>query len=114
MARRWQEVPWPPTGGAAVAQLPLRARSPCLFIAPQPFPFSWRRGLWAIGCLAILTAICGCIGGCRVRWCLGVYVVLAVLALAGQLGFVLYLFIAPDQAEEQLSNYQRTKDGQIK
>ncbi len=73
-----------------------------------------RRGLWAIGCLAILTAICGCFGGCRVRWCLGVYLVLAVLALAAQTGFVLYLFIAPDKAEAQLSDYQNTQEGQIK
>jgi hypothetical protein len=72
------------------------------------------RGLWAIGCLAIVTAVCGCFGGCRVRCCLGIYVVLAVLALAGQLGFVLYLFIAPDNAEKQLSDYQQTKSGSIK
>ncbi|KAL4854972.1 hypothetical protein ACK3TF_004438 [Chlorella vulgaris] len=71
-------------------------------------------GLWAIGCLAIVTAVCGCFGGCRVRCCLGIYVVLAVLALAGQLGFVLYLFIAPDNAEKQLSDYQQTKSGSIK
>lgn len=63
--------------------------------------------------MAILTAVFGCFGSCRVRCCLGVYVTLAVLALAGQVGLVLYLFIAPDNAEEQLASYQQTK-GQIK
>jgi hypothetical protein len=71
-------------------------------------------GLWAIGCLAILTAICGCFGGCRVRWCLGAYVVLGAIGLAAQLGLVLYMMCAPGKAEEQLADYQRTKDGQAK
>lgn len=48
------------------------------------------------------------------RCCLGVYTVLAVLATLAQAGFLLYLFIAPDEAEEQIANYQRTKEGKIK
>ena len=48
------------------------------------------------------------------RCCLSIYTVMAVLATMAQAGFVLYLFIAPDKAEEQIANYQRTKTGAIK
>ena len=68
----------------------------------------------AIGILAVVTALVGCIGSCRVRCCLSIYAVLAVLAAAGQLGLVLYLFISPAAAVDKLSNYQLAKKGQIK
>ncbi|PRW59708.1 tobamovirus multiplication 2A-like [Chlorella sorokiniana] len=72
-------------------------------------------GLWAIGCLAILTAIFGLAGGCC-RWgcCLGVYLVLSVLATLAQAGFVLFLFIDPARAEREVAKYQRTRNGAIK
>ncbi|KAL4429578.1 hypothetical protein ABPG77_008627 [Micractinium sp. CCAP 211/92] len=69
-------------------------------------------GLWVIGCLAIVTSVFGLIGGCcRFRCCLGVYVVLAVLATLSQTGLLLYLFIAPGDAEETIASYQRARDG---
>lgn len=65
-----------------------------------------------IGCLAIVTSVFGLVGGCcRFRCCLGVYVVLAVLATLSQAGLLLYLFIAPGDAEETIASYQRTRDG---
>lgn len=102
----------PPTAAAAADSCrsmppsPTRPASPAL-----PCP----RGLWAIGCLAILTAVFGLAGGCC-RWgcCLGVYLVLSVLATLAQAAFVLYLFIDPAHAEREVAKYQRTRDGTIK
>lgn len=48
------------------------------------------------------------------RCCLGVYLVLSVLATLGQAGFVLYLFIDPAHAEQEVAKYQNTRDGTIK
>lgn len=69
-------------------------------------------GLWVIGCLAIVTSVFGLVGGCcRFRCCLGVYVVLAVLATLSQAGLLLYLFIAPGDAEETIASYQSARGG---
>lgn len=71
--------------------------------------------MWAIGVLAIITAVFGLVGSCcRARCCLGVYLVLAVLATAAQAGFVLYLFIDPAHAEREVAKYQRARSGAIK
>lgn len=70
--------------------------------------------MWAIGCLAVVAAVFGLFGGCRFRCCLGVYVVLAVLATLAQAGLVLYLFIAPADAEEQIASYQRAQKAGVK
>lgn len=71
--------------------------------------------MWAIGVLAIITSVFGLVGGCcRARCCLGVYMVLAVLATVAQAGFVMYLFIDPAHAESEVAKYQRTKSGAIK
>lgn len=81
---------------------------------PTPLPRAAAacRGLWAIGVLAIITSIFGLGGGCcRARCCLGVYTVLAVLATLAQAGFVLYLFIDPAHAEQEVAKYQRARDG---
>ncbi len=85
---------------------------PTCSVAPCP---SLRRGLWAIGCLTILTSVFG-LGGACCRWgcCLGVYLVLSVLATLAQAAFVLYLFIDPAHAENEVAKYQRTRDGAIK
>ena len=99
LCHRWVAVPSEAASPAAFAPAastrmhisPLPATCPVVLSASPP---AMCRALWAIGCLAILTSICGFIGGCRVRCCLGVYVTLAVLATLAQTGLVLYLFIA--------------------
>lgn len=51
---------------------------------------------------------------CRWGCCLGVYLVLSVLATLAQAAFVLYLFIDPAHAEREVAKYQRTRSGTIK
>lgn len=84
-------------------------------LASAHCPHRHRSGLWAIGVLAILTSVLGLVVGCcRVRCCLSVYITLAVLATVAQAGFVLYLFIDPSHAEEQVAGYQRASTGAVK
>ena len=61
-----------------------------------------------------MTSVFGFVGSTARRCCLGTYLVLAVLALLGQTGITLYLFIAPDAAVEKLQQYQRMKADDVK
>lgn len=105
-------LPWLPP--AVAARLP-PAVGRHTITPPHPLSRPNCSGLWAIGVLAVLTSLFGLVVGCcRVRCCLSVYITLAVLATAAQAGFVLYLFIDPAHAEEQVASYQRASTGAVK
>lgn len=61
--------------------------------------------MWAIGILALLAAMLGFIAGSpnRISCCLSPYLTLTGLVIVGQLGLMLFLFIAPERAVRSLS-----------
>ena len=107
MAERWD------VGGTALKVLSavLLIAGVCLigvssWLRFPPGSSSLCLGLWVIGILLLLTSLMGFMAGSkkRIECCLAPFLMLALVALTAQLGFLIYLFAAPGQAANSVAS----------